>query len=224
MPKELVKLNQYVMDWPSKHEHLILRVAYDAESIYAGHKENLKDADDNDICVLMHDDVEILSNPEELLTLVHKCRYSNTGFIGVAGASNLRQDAVWWNARNHQEARGFVFQGVENTDMVPNYFGRSGQVVVMDGCLMACTKENLDLIKLEKPDYLSSGWDFYDIGLTMKAHMMGLANYVAPILIRHASPGLMREGWYSAQKEFIKEYRQYLPCKLPMDKTNGLPD
>lgn len=223
-PKELEALHNYVSNWPEHLEWLNIKVCTDAKSIYEGHKSNLFYAKDKDICILAHDDVEILSTPEELLTLILKCRYSNTGFVGVAGASNLREDAVWWNSRKFNESRGFVFQGSHNTDMTPNYFGKSGQVVVLDGCMMACTKENLDAISLDKPDYLSSDWDFYDIGLTMKAYMMGLVNYAVPIIIRHVSKGEMREGWEKSRKEFIKEYKAYLPCKLNMEKTNGIPD
>ena len=222
--KELEELHSFKALWPTEYEGLVLHIAYDAPSIYEGHKENLEDADPDDICILLHDDVEILSTPDELYKYVEKCRISNTGFVGVAGASNLRADAIWWNARNHKEARGFVFQGSENTDMVPNYFGKSGQVVVLDGCFMACTKENLDAISLDKPAYLSSDWDFYDISLTMKAHMMGLTNYVVPIITRHVSSGEMRDGWNTSRMEFIKEYKAYLPCKLNMERTDGIPD
>ena len=223
-PKELEILEDWILDWPEYLEKITLRVAEDANSIYEGHKKNLAEAEGSDVCILMHDDVEIISTPYKVLTLVEKCRVSNTGFVGVAGASNLRGDAVWWNARQFGESRGFVFQGKSNETMTANPFGISGQVVVLDGCFLACTKENLDAISLEKPSYLSSNWDYYDIALTMKAHMMGLANYAAPIIIRHVSNGEMREDWYTAKKEFTKEYRQYLPCKLPMDKTNGLPN
>lgn len=205
-------------------EDIDLRVYYDATSIYEGHKDNLKNALPNDICVLLHDDVEILSSKEEFLRLIKLCRFSNTGFVGVAGAANLREDATWWNSRLHDESRGFVFQGSANTRMTPNYFGQSGQVVVLDGCFLACTKGNLDMIGLDKPKYLTSDWDFYDLALTMKAYMMGLTNYVVPILIRHVSSGRMRDGWYASRNEFVREYKQYLPCKINMALTNGLPN
>ena len=224
LPKELEALHNYVSNWPEHLERLNIKVCTDAASIYEGHRSNLFYAKDSDICILAHDDVEILSTPEELVKYLGKCRIGNTGFIGVAGAANLRLDATWWNSRKFGESRGFVFQGAENTTMTPNYFGQSGQVVVLDGCFMACTKENLDTISLEKPSYLSSDWDFYDIGLTMKAHLMGLTNYTAPIITRHVSSGEMREGWFFSREEFIKEYRQYLPCKLNMEKSNGLPN
>ena len=107
--------------------------------------------------------------------------------------------------------------------MTPNYFGPAGQVVVLDGCLIAATYKTLKDIGLSQPDYLSSGWDYYDIHMTFLAHYKGYANYVVPIMIRHESSGQMREGWYQAKNEFMRKWGVAIPCRLPVDKTQGLP-
>ena len=108
--------------------------------------------------------------------------------------------------------------------MTPNYFGKSGQVVVLDGCFLAITYENLMKIGLDHPDYLSSGWDFYDLHLTYKAHMDGFSNYVVPIVAMHESPGMMRDGWFATRDQFLRNHASTMNyAKLPTDKTHGLP-
>lgn len=208
-----------------------IEIAYDAPSIYEGHQSNIdkfaeiRQLRRSDVFVFLHDDIEILSSHDDFYQYVTKCREPGVGFVGVAGAYNLREDGVWWNSRNFGEARGIVFQGENCVSMTPNYFGKSGEVVVLDGCFMACAGDTLEMVKMKKPDYLTSDWDFYDIGLTFNAHMMGLRNYTVPILTRHVSNGEMREGWFNSQREFVRFANAYLPRKpiLSMEETDGLP-
>lgn len=201
------------------------QISVNAPSIYEGHRRNLValQLEDDDIIVLVHDDVEILSTPEKFKEHISLARKPGVGFVGVAGATTFTQNGSWWNARGTGEARGFVWQGIDDITMKPNYFGSPGQVVVLDGCLIAATYKTLKEIGLEKPDYLSSGWDYYDIHMTFSAHYKGYSNYVVPIQIRHESSGLMRDGWYKSKDEFMKNWRRDIPCWIPVDKTNGLP-
>jgi hypothetical protein len=200
-------------------------IAVDAPSIYEGHQTNLDKVhlEDEDIVVFLHDDVEILSTPKKFKEYIEVAKKPGVGFVGVAGATNFTKNGGWWTSRQSGETRGFVWQGDDDETMTPNYFGQAGQVVVLDGCFIAATYETIKKVGLHKPDYLSSGWDFYDIHLTFTAHYKGYSNYAVPIMIRHESPGIMRGGWYKAKDEFMKNWNRDVPCKLPVDKTNGLP-
>ena len=180
--------------------------------------------EDGDIIVLCHDDLDILSKPADLIANLNVTRKPNVGFIGLAGSCYIPREGGWWNARNTGDARGFVFQGTDHASMSPNYFGKAGQAVILDGCFLAITYGNLKKIGLDQPDYLETGWDFYDIHLTYKAHLEGFSNYVVPIIAMHESPGMMREGWFEAREKFMRHHAgnvQY--SKLPTDKTHGLP-
>tara|TARA_R100001509_G_scaffold122912_1_gene76756 strand:- start:287 stop:1000 length:714 start_codon:yes stop_codon:yes gene_type:complete len=224
-PKSLEKLVKYC----NRDESIRIRVAFDAKSIYDGHKENINffkqmPMEDGDIIVLCHDDLEIISSRDSLIKNLRVTRKPNVGFVGIAGSCYLPSEGGWWNARNTGDARGFVFQGDNPETMKPNYFGNSGQVVVLDGCLLAITYGNLKKIGLDKPDYLETGWDFYDIHLTYKAHLEGFSNYVVPIIAMHESPGMMREGWFAAREKFMRYHASTVHhAKLPTDKTHGLP-
>ena len=224
-PESLKKL----VDYCNGSEALGINVTYDSSSIYEGHKQNITffkgmPLEDNDIIVLCHDDLEIISNVDSVIKHLQLARKPNVGFLGLAGSCYIPREGGWWNARNTGDARGFVFQGTNPATMTPNYFGKSGQVVVLDGCFMAITYGNLKKIGLDQPEYLETGWDFYDIHLTYKAHMDGFSNYVIPIIAMHESPGMMREGWFTAREKFMRHHAgtvQY--AKLPTDKTHGLP-
>jgi len=206
-----------------------VEIAVDAPSIYEGHNANVQELikrqtlQDDDIIVFVHDDVEILSTPSKFHKLIELAKKPGVGFVGVAGATNFTRDGSWWTSRNTGETRGFVWQGNDDETMTPNYFGPAGQVVVLDGCLIAASYKTIKDIGLTQPDYLSSGWDYYDIHMTFSAHYKGYSNYVIPIMIRHESAGQMREGWFKAKDEFMKEWNANIPCRLPVDKTNGLP-
>ena len=225
-PKSLGKLIDYCKD----NEALDIRVCYDSTSIYEGHKENIKffkmaPLESGDIIVLCHDDIEILSKPEDLIHNLRIARKPNVGFVGLAGSCRIPSDGGWWVARNTGDTRGFVFQGADHQTMSPNYFGKSGQAVVMDGCLLAITHGNLKKIGLDQPEYLETGWDFYDIHLTYKAYQEGFSNYVVPIVAMHESPGIMRDGWYAAREKFMRHHASTVHhAKLPTDKTHGLPN
>ena len=225
-PKSLSKL----IDYLGGDEAFSIKVAYNSKSIYEGHKENISffkrmPLEDGDIIVLCHDDLEILSRKEHLIKNLRIARKPNVGFVGLAGSCNIPRDGGWWNARNTGDARGFVFQGEDHQSMTPNYFGKCGQVILLDGCFLAITYGNLKKIGLEQPEYINSGWDFYDIHLTYKAHLEGFSNYAVPIIAMHESPGIMREGWFEAREKFMRHHASTINyAKLPTDKTHGLPN
>ena len=177
-----------------------------------------------DIIVMCHDDIDIISQPEDLIRNLRVAREPNVGFVGLAGACYMPQDGAWWNARKTGSARGFVFQGDNEQTMMPNYFGKSGQVIFLDGCLMAATYSNLKAIGLDQPSYLDTGWDFYDIHLSYEAYLKGYTNYTIPIIARHESAGIMRDGWFKAKEKFMKHHAATLNyAKLPVASTHGLP-
>jgi Glycosyltransferase like family len=233
---ELLKLhlcyyNDPYDSYTTRSGDVYLYTRENSNSIYEGHAANLQQHKTNrgsyfteeSIFIMMHDDVTIETIPSEFERLIRRCLESkNAGFVGVAGACHLGKDAVWWNARNLGKARGFVFQGNSMENASPNLFGPCGQVVVLDGLFMACKIKTLLSVGLEKPPYLTSNWDFYDINLTLKAHQMGYNNFTVPIITCHASPGNPRAEWVTAREQFIKQ--NSLPVSLNYEKTNGLPN
>jgi hypothetical protein len=225
-PKSLSNL----LNWISKDNSIDYSLSYDSKSIYEGHKYNIDQfksfkggLTDDDIIVLCHDDLDILSTQDQVKEYLQIARQPKTGFVGLCGASHYNVDGAWWNARNSGEARGFCFQGNDIQTMKPNYFGRSGQVIILDGIFLAITYKKLKEIGMDQPKYLSSGWDFYDVHMTFTSHQLGYNNYTVPILAMHESDGRMREGWFKAKEEFMMFHKREVPCKIPYNLTHGLP-
>ena len=221
--------NKYILDlldYIKKQDlDIDVVVGVNQTDFYSGHQNNLKaySLEDDDVIVFLHDDVKILSNVNDFCKYLSLCNTRDTGFLCLAGCTFLGYDGIWWNARSIGASRGFVFQGKNDISMSANPFGQHGQIICGDGCFLACSYRTLKKVGLEQPSYLKSGWDFYDIDLTFRAHLMGLNNYTVPIICRHESDGQMRKEWYDARQAFLRQYNQDIPCKLNHDKTGGLP-
>lgn len=194
------------------------KLLVDSESIFSGYKRAFENTnpEDEDIIILCHDDIEILSTKENFGKAINKLADPKVGFVGPAGTTCLSKDAVWWNHDNWRQGkhRGLVFHGESLDKSESTYYGQSDRVVVLDGLFLAAKAKVLKDIKLDKPDYLEGEWDFYDIHYTYTAHTKGYENYVVPLLILHNSFGELvgRESWHNNRERFIK--RQKLPMEI----------
>lgn len=192
-------------------------VSYDAPSMFKGYQmgiDALKPEPDDNV-ILCHDDIEIITDRNEFRNVIDShLNVATTGFIGVAGTTNLGRDAVWWDMARRQQGlhSGFVFQGTERCTMTPNYFGPCKNVVVLDGCFIACKKRLLDVVGLDKPKQFPGDWDFYDLLYTLTAYEAGYNNKTVPIIIMHNSSGFTRENWNLNREAFIRMFRLPVKC------------
>ena len=187
------------------------------DSIFSGYKNafEMTKPRANDTIILCHDDIEILSdihlfhNELERHLSQHKA-----GFAGVAGTTLLGEDAVWWDHKRWKQGlhRGHVYHGKDLHSYDNTFYGKPGQVVVMDGLFLAAKAKTLTAIGLDKPDYFK--WDYYDILYTLKAHNLKLINKTVPIIILHNSFGDLagRESWLENRKGFIKNHKLPVGC------------
>ena len=187
-------------------------------SIFSGYEKafNRIKPEDNDIIILCHDDIEVLTDTNNFNTILKVELNKDTGFIGVAGTTYLGEDAVWWNHDNWAKGyhRGTVYHGDSMGKAAKTHYGAPGEVTVMDGVFLAARAKVLKDIKLEKPSYFVGDWDFYDIHYTSKAHRLGYKNKVAPINILHHSRGELvgRTSWHKNREAFINQMK--LPLAL----------
>ena len=184
------------------------------KSIFSGYANAFKkfNIQDNDIVIMCHDDIEILTDPEVFKhIIVNVALQSETGFIGVAGTTELSLDAVWWNHGLWQQGkhRGHVYHGKDILAADSTFYGRPDQVVCMDGLFLAAKGSVLREVGLEKPEYFEGDWDFYDIHYTVSAHKKGYKNKVVPISIMHNSKGELvgRDSWHKNRQAFIERHQ-----------------
>jgi len=189
-------------------------ISYEAPSMFSGYQNafDVLKPSDEDIVVMCHDDIEILSDGNEYKKLLEESLSDpQVGFVGVAGTTYLDRDAVWWepNRRARGLHSGFVFQGEETRHMVLNWFGPWRNVVVLDGCFMAAKARTMKRVGFDKPQQFPGNWDFYDLHYTMTAFDMGCVNKTLPIILLHNSSGNIvgRESWQANRMEFMKMHR-----------------
>lgn len=180
------------------------------KSIFSGYANAFKkfDVQDNDVVIMCHDDIEILTDPEVFKNIiVGTCLQSETGFVGVAGTTHLSEDAVWWNHGLWQQGkhRGHVYHGDDILTADSTYYGKPDRVVCMDGLFLAAKGKVIREVGLSKPEHFEGDWDFYDIHYTTTAHKRGYKNKVVPISVLHNSHGELagRDSWHKNRLAFI---------------------
>jgi len=183
------------------------------KSIFDGYSNAFKkfNVQDNDIVIMCHDDIEILTDPDVFKNIiVNTCLKVDTGFIGVAGTTHLTENAVWWNQDIWRQGkhRGHVYHGSDILTADSTYYGRPNmeRVVCMDGLFLAASGRVLRDVGLDKPEYFEGDWDFYDIHYTVTAHKKKYKNHVVPISLLHNSKGELagRDSWHKNREAFIK--------------------
>lgn len=201
-------LSTYLSDAGVKVKFLV-----NQKSIFGGYQKALDSSDvkDDDIVILCHDDIEIMSSKWVFRDCLMQCLAHDAGFIGVAGTAKLLEDAVWWNGQAWREGHhsGIVWHGPHALESTPTYYGPYKTVVVMDGLFLAASGKTLRKVGLAKPRYLEGEWDYYDIHYTLTAHKLGLKNRTVPINVLHNSRGELagRESWHVNRAKFIEEHR-----------------
>jgi len=175
-----------------------------------------------DTLLLIHDDVEILSDKNVFKYCMDTLDIRNAGFIGLAGTQLLGESGIWWEGLGNYTPRspraGAVYHGEDYENMSLTQYGPGNRrkVVVMDGLFLAAKVKTWRNIRTKMPSEFTGKWDFYDIYYTFQAHMKELNNYVVPLSVLHSSPGDTRgrEGWHSNRKAFTDKYKKHLPCTI----------
>ena len=187
-----------------------VKLLINEKSIFEAYEKGFKslNADDDDIVIFCHDDIDIITSPEEFKAeLIRATGVKNAGFIGVAGAAKLSKQCVWWQPEN--KLRGFSFHGPSRSEMYPTYFGRlQAKVLVLDGLFLAVKAKVLKNISMRKPAQFKGEWDFYDLEYTLRAYEAGYDNWVVPIILRHESPGELvgRDSWHQNRLVFSNSH------------------
>jgi len=202
------------------------KLLVDEKSIFDAYENGIDklQADPNDIVILCHDDIKILTDPIVFTSLLkEKLSKPNVGFVGVAGTKILSRDAVWWDKDLWERGfhSGYVLHGSDATKADDTHFGKLGKVAVLDGLFLAATKKTLRSIQMTKPKFFEGEWDFYDIFYTFQAHIKGKVNATIPINICHESRGELvgRDSWYQNKDAFVKKFSTYLPAQIKRRKT-----
>ncbi len=139
---------------------------------------------------------------------------TDTGLLGVAGARGLLSEIPWWQ---YPEVSGAVMHQSPSGEMRLNTYGRYGRTAVLDGLCLMVLRRTYDL--LANPAASLTGFHFYDIDLSLRAHLAGLKNWTVPLLLLHESPGASSDdiAWNRDQQHFLESYKHLLPLHVPYE-------
>ena len=194
---------------------IVVKILAHQSSIFEAYRKGLEacNANDNDIIIFCHDDIQILNDKISFVRALAPCIHADAGIVGPAGTTLLGEDAIWWKqerwaAGYHRGVVKHISKGQEGHDhlmITPTTYGSHGRVVALDGLFLAAKKEVWTKIGLAKPTYFKGLWDFYDIHYTISAHLHGLKNYTVPVDIIHHSNGELvgRDSWHDNREAFI---------------------
>lgn len=196
-----------------------VKLLINEKSIFEAYENGFKslNADNDDIIIFCHDDIDIIMPPEQFREeLIKGLSKTRAGFVGPAGCSRLDKPCVWWQPENKR--KGFIFHGPSRSEMFPTPYGKlDAEVLVLDGVFLATKASVLKQISMKKPAQFKGEWDFYDLELTMRAWEAGLSNYVVPIIMRHESSGELvgRDSWHQNRTVFGNLHM------FPLEVRNG---
>ena len=161
-----------------------------------------------DVLIFTHSDVELLSSRAMIGSAISVLARPSIGILGIAGARVLNNNAIWW-AMNDQLSGACLHTDDKGHWMTA--FGRYGRVVVLDGVLLMMTRRTFELVG--PFDEAFPGFDYYDIDLTLRAHLAGFLNVTYPLHVLHHSVGEVKnkQGWHDARQQFIQKWREVLP-------------
>ena len=195
-------------------------------SIFEAYAEAVKEhVSDEDVVVFCHDDIEILSNVAAFNAALKPLEGpKRLGFLGIAGTKSFDESGMWWNGTGRMPLghpdhplSGQVFTGSSTGDMYSTMYGKYGAVTILDGVFLAAQGKTLKGLRLEKPKSFPGNWDYYDIYYTHQTYKKNLENRTVPIILRHDSPGEMKQGWYQNRDVFLEVLKRSdrLPVRIP---------
>lgn len=142
---------------------------------------------------MIHQDVEFIVSENPIYSfLSYFNSLENVGIIGVAGVNSKGKSCGF--IINFNAIFGDIFFVPKSVDGI-------------DELLFGFDKE-----KFKDFDFIDSNiWHGYATEMCMYAKVVGLTNYVVPIVVRHNSYGKNRNGLYEIHKQLEKRYPSVLP-------------
>ena len=208
-------------------------VVRDCPSMAFAYNEGIRRAA-NERIVFMHDDVEL--RPSEYWSdAVLDAIFQKwpVGFLGVAGSKDMFPDGRWYIDGNRMCGACFHAQifapnqaAPEGSTRLPDgrqyqewytAYGDFGRVVVLDGVLLISTKTVLSKIGGFDEETFKDTWHYYDLDVTLRAHLAGFHNITVPLFICHLSPGSYNDKWAQTKDAFLRKWFPQLPVLLDFE-------
>jgi GT2 family glycosyltransferase len=212
--KQIQKYNKKIDSYIRSYNSDGLPKFYNSVINTAGAKTS--ECESDDICVFMHDDVEIhdLFFFEKL-----KKAHETYDIVGVAGATKqvytmdkpslwhmACDNFIWGTGGKPGDGRGFITTP-QDRFMNQTFFGPTPfDVDFIDGCFMSFSMDRVRKVGLTFDEDFN--FHHYDCSMAIRAKEKGLALGVWPIYLVHQSPGLKSfdKNFLDSDKKFKEKY------------------
>jgi glycosyltransferase involved in cell wall biosynthesis len=205
----------------SNHVEVIEKINQGDKSLSQVYNEIINEAK-SDIVILCHDDI-YFDTPAWYSKVQKSFEKNDFGILGVAGTTHLSQSGMWWETNRRKNMVGIVNHESGGKKWESRYSSPQGneisQVAVVDGVFIAIHK--LRIKKLFVEDF--KGFHFYDLPFCLENHLEGVKIGVTTnIRITHKSIGQTNQQWEDNRKQFIENYGEVLPVKIPFDEKKRM--
>jgi tetratricopeptide (TPR) repeat protein len=155
-------------------------------------------------CLLSHDDVDILTSDFARRLQAHLSRFDVVGVMGAAEMSGPT-----WNWSRHPHLRGWITHHLaRDADWRPFVVDPrpvAGDVVVLDGVLIAAHRKLFDKVKFDEETF--DGFHLYDTDWSYRAAKAGFRMAAAgDLLVVHASGGRYDVVWEDYAHRFCDKH------------------
>lgn len=177
-----------------------------ASSITQGYNKAMKQTDAK-YKIYMHQDL-LLINRDIVKNILSVFEQNPTiGLIGLAGAKNLPDSGVWWQATERYCNVYHVYTWESIRKSVHGFFEEPiFPVMALDGLFMATQYD------IPWRDDLFKGWHFYDISQSMEFLRQGyevvIPKQKEPWCIHMCGDKELDQGYKVYQEKFLQEYKQ----------------
>jgi glycosyltransferase involved in cell wall biosynthesis len=205
----------------SNHVEVIEKINQGDKSLSQVYNEIINEAK-SDIVILCHDDI-YFDTPAWYSKVQKSFEKNDFGILGVAGTTHLSQSGMWWETNRRKNMVGIVNHESGGKKWESRYSSPQGneisQVAVVDGVFIAIHK--LRIKKLFVEDF--KGFHFYDLPFCLENHLEGVKIGVTTnIRITHKSIGQTNQQWEDNRKQFIENYGEVLPVKIPFNEKKRM--
>jgi Glycosyltransferase like family len=194
-----------------KHELIPINNCEGLWGISAAYNEGAKGSK-YDLLIFVHEDVIFHStNWGEVVIETLKDRL--VGLLGVAGAVIKPELPIGWMdvPQDYYRANAISGWGEQKKTFIfkSDRADRLGEVVVLDGMFLCMRKDVWE--KFHFDEKVFSGFNLYDLDISMAIGSRYKLFVSHDILIEHLSPGNFSVPWYEDSKKFVQKWKHSLP-------------
>jgi hypothetical protein len=181
---------------------IVERRGGDIFSAYNAVLDEVRDADDLEAVVLLHEDTEI-QDPAFAAKLRARLRDPSVAVVGAIGTRGVRSIA-WWEG---PKAFGWLLApNLEPGGVIMDHGGGAHEVDAVDGLILVLSPWAARNLRFD--ERTAPGFHGYDVDICLQARIRGRKVFVEELRVAHQTRGGLgdREAWMRAHAAFRRKW------------------